>query len=159
MWARATTVVFVSIAAVLAQGCGDDGSSAPAERAGGQQVTVRVGGDEVRADVADTDQERAAGLSGRAALARDQGMLFEFPAASRPAFWMRGMRFPIDIVWIARGRVTEVTARAPVPRPGTSESELPLYRPRRNADRVLEVSAGWARRNGVGPGDAVAISR
>jgi uncharacterized protein len=149
MWARATAVLLVALTATLPVGCGGDES--------GTRVTV--GGQEIRAEVADTPEERVQGLSGRAGLDSDEGMLFELPAASRQAIWMKDMRFPIDIVWIANGRVSEVSARVSAPRPGTSESELPLYRPQNAVDRILEVSSGWAARNDVGPGDAVTVSR
>ena len=46
----------------------------------------------------------------------DRGMLFLL-ADDSPAFWMKGMRFPIDIVWIRDGReVVDVSARACRPR-------------------------------------------
>jgi uncharacterized membrane protein (UPF0127 family) len=151
MAVRAPTVLLTAVLAVtLVGGCGDDESS---------QATVRVGDQEVRADVADSPQELSAGLSGRSGLDADEGMLFLLPAPSRQPFWMKGMRFPIDIVWIANGRVSEVTASVPAPAPGTKESELPLYSPRRTVDRVLEMSSGWAKENGVGRGDAVSVSR
>jgi uncharacterized membrane protein (UPF0127 family) len=66
---------------------------------------------------------------------------------------MKGMRFPIDIIWVSAGRVVDVTAAAQPPAPG---SPLRLYSPRGGrADRALEVNAGWAKRNGVRPGARV----
>jgi uncharacterized membrane protein (UPF0127 family) len=67
---------------------------------------------------------------------------------------MKGMRFPIDIVWIERGRITGVARDVPVPVNG-----LPTYESPGPADRVLEVPAGWAARHGVGRGDQVAYGR
>jgi uncharacterized membrane protein (UPF0127 family) len=142
---RATAVLLL----LAVVGCGGGASG----------TTVRVGDAEVHADVADTPQELETGLSGHAPLDADEGMLFLLPATSRQAFWMKDMRFPIDIVWVANGRVIQVSPGLPAPRPGTSDSELPLYKPRQVVDSALEVSAGWARRNGVGPGDAVEVRR
>jgi uncharacterized membrane protein (UPF0127 family) len=65
---------------------------------------------------------------------------------------MKGMRFPIDIVWIDRGHVTGIERDAPVP-----HQDVPLYRSNGPADHVLEVPAGWAGRHGVEPGDPVTI--
>jgi uncharacterized membrane protein (UPF0127 family) len=76
-----------------------------------------------------------------------------------PRIWMKGMRFPLDLVWIDGGRVVDVTARVPDQPPGTPDAELPVYAPSRPANRVLEVNAGWAARNGVRPGDKVLYSR
>ena len=133
-------------------GCGAKGD-------GGSGTTVKVGAAEVRVEVADTPAEQANGLSRRPPLDADEGMLFDFPRSSRQPFWMKDMRFPIDIVWIANGRVAQVSPRLPAPAPGTADADLPLYRPRQAIDSALEVSSGWARENGVGPGDVVRVSR
>jgi uncharacterized membrane protein (UPF0127 family) len=67
---------------------------------------------------------------------------------------MKGMRFPIDIIWIDRGRVRGVERDAPVPR-----GALPRYSSGGPADRVLEVPAGWARRHQAGPGSRVVVAK
>jgi uncharacterized protein len=143
--------VLMLLAACLAlSACGgDDGQ--PAARG----PVLQVGDASVRVEVAADRASQERGLSGRDALAPDAGMLFVLDT-DRPVFWMRGMRFPLDIVWIARGRVVDVTAGVPLPRPGRA---LPTYSPRRPADRALEVNAGWAVRHGVRRGDAVRLRR
>jgi uncharacterized membrane protein (UPF0127 family) len=79
-------------------------------------------------------------------------MLFEYRDHLERAYWMKGMRFPIDIIWIDRGHVTGIERNAPVP-----QGDVPLYRSGGPADRVLEVTAGWAGRHRVEPGDPVTI--
>ena len=93
---------------------------------------------------------QARGLGGRARLGRDAGMYFVLTSDS-PRFWMKGMRFGLDIIWIKDGRVVDVTA-ASRPRAGTSEAQLPIYSPDRRADRALEVRPGWAARERRGRG-------
>ena len=140
-------------------GCGDSGDETPAatpERLPADTAALRVGDAVVRAEVADDDAERALGLGGRDSLARDAGMYFEL-TSDAPRIWMKGMRFPLDLVWIRNGRVVDVTARVPDEPPGTPESELPIYSPARPANRLLEVNAGWAKRNGVRVGDEVRL--
>jgi uncharacterized protein len=128
-------------------GCGSSGSKTP------QTVGVKVDGASVRAEVAATDDARREGLSGRASLAENRGMLFVYPDHVERTYWMKGMRFPIDIVWIDRGRVTGVEPNVPVP----VGDDLPLYPSRVPADRVLEVRAGWAARHHVERGEQVTI--
>jgi uncharacterized membrane protein (UPF0127 family) len=62
------------------------------------------------------------------------------------------VRFPIDIIWIERGRVAGIERDVPVP-----QGDLPLYSSDRPADRVLEVPAGWAARHGVRAGARVSV--
>ena len=155
-------VTLVALVALVAGGCGDSGDDTPraattAARPRADTVQVRVGDAAVRAEVADDDAERARGLSGRSRLARDAGMYFVLPSTAT-RFWMKGMRFPLDMVWIRGDRVVDVSARVPNPRPRTPESKLPIYSSSKPADRVLEVNAGWAKDNGVRNGDEVSLS-
>ncbi|PIR37958.1 MAG: hypothetical protein COV34_02615 [Candidatus Zambryskibacteria bacterium CG10_big_fil_rev_8_21_14_0_10_42_12] len=55
-------------------------------------------------DVADTDAERIKGLSGKESLSERTGMLFIFEESAPRSFWMKDMRFSIDIVWIDKNR-------------------------------------------------------
>ena len=75
----------------------------------------------IRVLVADTPQERAAGLSGYAGLPEDAGMLFVFPEPRQPSFWMKGMKFAIDIIWIADGTVVQIDASVSPPPPDTPD--------------------------------------
>jgi hypothetical protein len=79
-------------------------------------------------------------------------MLFVFGDRAPTTFWMKGMRFPLDIVWIDRGRVTGIERDAPVPK-----GEPPLYPSTGPVDHVLEVPAGWTARHGVMTGSPVRI--
>ena len=117
-------------------------------------MSVDVGGTTVKAEVAADSKSRERGLSGRTSLAEGRGMLFVYPDRQVRTFWMKGMRFPIDIIWIARGRVTGVERNAPVP-----VGSVPLYSSRVAADHVLEVPAGWAGRHGADAGTPVTVGR
>jgi uncharacterized membrane protein (UPF0127 family) len=157
----------VAVVALLAlAGCGSDDGSPEASTTTTEPTStaalpdpdnVQIGAARVTADVADDDAERARGLGGRKRLGRDAGMYFVLTNAA-PTFWMKGMLIPLDMIWIKDGRVVDVSARVPKPRPGTSEANLPIYSPSAPADRVLEVNSGWAHRNGVEPGDLVRLS-
>jgi hypothetical protein len=146
--AAVAVLAAVAVAAVALAG----GEEQRAERPAGAVVTV--GDASVRAEVAADQASQRRGLAGRERLAADAGMLFLLPDDS-PSFWMKGMRFPLDIVWIRDGRVVDVTAD--VPPPDAQASSLPTYSPDRPADRALEVNAGWAARHGVERGDVVRV--
>jgi uncharacterized protein len=143
------------VAAALAlAGCGSSSPDEPASAAKVRTVSVRVGAAKVQAEVAGDAAARRRGLSGRRRLPDDRGMLFVFPSREPRTFWMKGMRFPLDILWIDRGRVTGIAQDVPVP-----EGSLPVYPSGGPVDRVLEVSAGWTGRHGVSRGDRVQVGR
>jgi uncharacterized membrane protein (UPF0127 family) len=52
---------------------------------------------------ANNSTEFETGLAGRPCIPANQGMFFAFNKDGRYPFWMKGMKFPIDIVWITSG--------------------------------------------------------
>lgn len=62
---------------------------------------IEIGEQKLAVEIADNPLARARGLSDRASLEPNEGMLFVFESASQPGFWMKEMNFPIDIIWIA----------------------------------------------------------
>ncbi len=100
----------------------------------------------VNVSVAATDATRERGLSGRFGLASDEGMYFLFQKPDQYAFWMKEMRFPIDIIWINAGAIVDITTDVPIP---GSDGVLPTFAPRIPANRALEVRAGFAKAHGL----------
>ncbi len=55
----------------------------------------------IKVEMADSQAERTLGLSGRESITDDQGLLFVFEESSdRNCFWMKDMRFSIDMIWM-----------------------------------------------------------
>jgi hypothetical protein len=104
-----------------------------------QNMPVQIGNATVAAEVADTSAEQMQGLSGRASLGADAGMLFTFDAPTRTGFWMNGMRFPLDLIYMKDHAVVDLKENEPVP------TVLPTpFFASTDFDAVLEVNAGWA---------------
>lgn len=112
-------------------------------------TAMTINGKDVTVEIADTPLRRARGLSGRPSLAPDRGMLFVHDAPGRYAYWMGGMKFPLDIVWIRDGEVVDVVT---LQNPTASSAAIASYMPVADADRVLELNAGMAERLGLKPG-------
>jgi uncharacterized membrane protein (UPF0127 family) len=117
-----------------------------------ERAVIEVGGSRLTVEVARTELQRARGLAGHAPLGAAQGMLFLFDRPDRYSFWMRGMEFPIDIIWIRDGRIVHIEERLPVPVKG---GELPSYTPLAEADAVLEVRAGFSAEHRLEVGNLV----
>lgn len=105
-------------------------------------------------DIADTEPLRRLGLGGRDALSDNAGMLFVFPTSDRHGFWMKGMRFPLDIIWISDGTVVDIVTLSP-PYPGLPIP--PSHTPKADADLVLELNAGKAAELGIREGVRVSF--
>jgi hypothetical protein len=118
------------------------------------EVTIRQQSIEV--EVVRSREEQARGLSGRDSLAWGTGMLFPYERPAFASFWMKGMRFDIDIVWIRDQRIVGISER--VPHPPDSQTDPATVRPPELIDMVLEVPAGFARAHGWSRGDRVQVS-
>lgn len=107
----------------------------------------------LKVEIADTAGARSTGLSGHAPLAEDEGMYFIFPVPAIYPFWMKGMTFPIDIVWIRGEKIVGISENAAVPGSGG----IQIYSPPGLVDRVLEINAGAAKALGLVEGKMVKL--
>lgn len=106
-------------------------------------------------EVANTPELRKTGLGGRESLASNSGMLFVFDRAGKPSFWMKAMKFPIDIIWIKGSKIVDILQNVQPPSGDQADSALPLYAPVTEVDKVLEVNAGDVVKYGIKVGDRI----
>jgi uncharacterized membrane protein (UPF0127 family) len=156
--------LLVALALVLAA-CESEATPTPTPDpldVGREIIVVKVGDGVFSAIVAHTPEMRATGLSGREALGPSKGMWFDLGIERSARFWMKDMRFPIDIVWVdADLVVVSVTLNALSPDAGTADADLTLYSPDGDAlvHYVLEIGAGEAERQGIKIGATVGVAR
>ena len=107
--------------------------------------------------VADTDTKRDLGLSYFKSLPRNQGMLFLFDRPARYSFWMKGMNFALDMVWMKHlqgnnYQIVSITENAvPASYPNTFSPKAPV-------DAVLEINAFTAKGFGFSEGGEVRVA-
>ncbi|MFA5777449.1 MAG: DUF192 domain-containing protein [Parcubacteria group bacterium] len=99
-------------------------------------------------EIADTDIEMQAGLSGREKLCEKCGMLFVFSRKGRYGFWMKGMRFNLDMIWIDGNSIAYIAKDVPYDSKETISPET-------MADKVLELDAGMADELNIEIGDEI----
>lgn len=106
--------------------------------------TVAINGTELTVRVADRTFAQKKGLSGYTEESlREEGMLFVFSQQKVREFWMKGMQFDLDILWIADGRVVAIDRGVKAPYSRTDEPERATSNPLK-VDAVLELPAGKA---------------
>ena len=120
------------------------------------KVNIKIGEQYIVAELANTEAERSRGLSGRDSIGLNEGMYFAFEKPGTYGFWMKGMKFPIDIVWISEGKIIGFTENAQPPADlNAPDSELKSYVPPGEVDRVLELHVGRAKLLRAQVGDSV----
>ncbi|MBI4177363.1 MAG: DUF192 domain-containing protein [Candidatus Aenigmarchaeota archaeon] len=109
------------------------------------------------AEEADNLIKKIAGLSFRGRLPKNCAMLFSFPVEHRWSFWMFGMRFPIDIMFLDRkGRVVHIEKNA---KPFSLDpSTWKTLKPEKKFMHAVEINAGEAKNKRIKVGDALTFT-
>ena len=115
-------------------------------------ATAQIHGHTLRLEYADTPAQQEKGLGGRDTLPAEQAMLFRFKEAAQQCFWMKDMRFSLDIIWLdAAKKVVHIE-------PDLSPATYPRdYCPAEPAQYVLEANAGTTQAFHLKVGDSISF--
>jgi uncharacterized protein len=93
------------------------------------------------------------GLTKYTSIKETQGMLFIFEQPGEYGFWMKNMKFPIDIIFVQNETIVSIFQDV---QPVKNDTANPtIYQPQKPADRVLEVQSGLVKRYNIKDGDKV----
>lgn len=95
--------------------------------------TIIVAGKTYDIEVVSHQSDTSVGLAKYQSLAANQGMLFDFKVRHQPNFWMKNMKFDIDLVWIDGEKVVGVSS-------GFAATPYALIPAPAPVTRVLEVN-------------------
>ena len=110
-----------------------------------QTIHLQAGMHVIRAEVAVTPAQRAAGLMFRREMGTSEGMFFAFPQPGLQCFWMRNTLLPLTIAFIDDDdTIVDVVDMQPL-----NEGNHCSSRPVRYA---LEMNQGWFAKRGIKPG-------
>lgn len=100
--------------------------------------TLQFGTCYLKADIARTEEQQAKGLAGRDSIPSTYAMIFPFND-QQPSFWMKGMRTPIDILWVDKtNKVVKIQAQVP------ADDGATYYNPGQPINWVVETAPGRA---------------
>lgn len=110
-------------------------------------VRIKLGKAIIAAELSKSTFQKARGLMFKNSLAEGRGMLFDFGAETRPAMWMFGMLFSIDMLWLDEGfRIVHIEKDA------KPFAIWKIYTSKKNARYVLEVKSGFCQKNNISVG-------
>lgn len=101
---------------------------------------VTIGQETLHVELAQTQSEQMKGLSDRDEIGSD-GMLFFFPESQSVKFWMKDMRFALDMVWILDTTIVGIDRDV---LPPTVGRDIEVRQSPGLISAVLEVEAGGA---------------
>lgn len=115
-------------------------------------IPVYIGQKQFNAIVADTPASKTKGLGDRDSIPKDTVMLFVFDTPAQYEFWMKDMRFAIDIIWVGENRQVVFEKKNVLP------SSFPeIFTPLSPAKYVLEANAGFAEENDIKIGSLISF--
>jgi len=119
----------------------------------GPGLEARLGSCRFQLEIADSAREQYRGLSGRKSLCPDCGLLFVFGDSQPRNFVMRNMHFPLDIIYLEEGQVSEILV-------GVEPETEPLtpHISREAVDMALEINAGEAERCEISASSSIYFS-
>jgi len=112
----------------------------------------------IRAEIAESQDQRAYGLMERPSLPPEQGMLFRYtdPQPDDAGFWMYRTLIPLDIAFLDDdGQIIAIMEMEPCESP--NPRLCPIYSPGEEFVAALEVNRGAFARWGVRVGDRVSV--
>ncbi|MDO8584252.1 MAG: DUF192 domain-containing protein [bacterium] len=118
-----------------------------------QTQRIMVGDRPLFLEVVTSTHDVQQGLGDRELLPSGHGMLFVFSEPQILLFWMRHMRFPLDIIWIRDGRIVDLVENFPAPQSWVGPPSA--YQSNDEADMVLELNAGEAATYGLKRGTEI----
>jgi hypothetical protein len=110
----------------------------------------------IELEIARTPEQQARGLMYRTreSLPDDRGMYFPFEPARPVSFWMKNVRFNLDMIFVHRGEIVAIAADVPP----CVITPCPSYGPENQAvDGVVELRGGRATELNLQPGDPIRI--
>ena len=106
--------------------------------------------------IAKTDTEKEIGLSKYKNIPQNFGMLFPFGKPDYYSFWMKNMKFPIDIIFIRNNKIVTIFKNASPPK--SNNELLPIYRNQNLSDTVLEINTGLSDKYNFKSGDLIKLN-
>ncbi len=109
----------------------------------------------VKVEVVTEPDDVALGLMYREDIPEDRGMLFSFPDEGYQNFWMKNMRFPLDIIWINKNNEVVQIEENAMP---CDTDACPTYSSKEKAAYVLEVNANYTIEHNITVGSKIRIT-
>lgn len=106
----------------------------------------------IKAEIADSEEERRLGLMNRTELADGKGMWFIFEDSSPRSFWMKNTLIPLDIIFFNSEKEVVKIIENMLP---CKEDPCPSYSSVAPAMYALELPAGFVQEYSIKPGDRI----
>jgi len=118
------------------------------------KYSLEIGGKKIDLLVSDTEETRTKGLSDMEELKENTAMLFVFDKPDLYGFWMKDMKFPIDVIWLdEKMKITHIEKNVS---PDTFPNK---FFPPEKSLYVVEFNAGFSEQNSLMVGNILNLTK
>ena len=122
------------------------------------QIKVVINQKEYLLNIAKTDEERSRGLAKFDTIKENEGMLFIFDVPGRYSFYMKDMKFNIDIIFLDQNKKVVDLYKNVKFQDYKNPYDYETYKPNFNSKYTIELKEGEIEKNGVKLGDYIDFS-
>lgn len=112
----------------------------------GKKIVGSISGVPVKLKVAANEDTKAEGLMNSGEPQDNEGMLFIYDIDEPIQFWMKNVKFPLDILFFD-SNMNLINYKTMEPYRGESDENLPRYSSDRPARFAVELRSGWCKDN------------
>ena len=105
----------------------------------GKEISAMISGTPVKLIVASTDTSKAEGYSNKSEPVDNHGMIFVFDDEDNLGFWMKGVDFPLDILFFNSSGDLVNNHTMPI----SNNDDLSVYNSEKPARFAVELRKGW----------------
>lgn len=114
------------------------------------QDSVLISDEKFYIEKVSTREDLILGLGDRDKICKKCAMMFNFSNKSEHLIWMKGMRFPLDILWVEEGKIVWIEKNI-------SKDSKEIMGKGFYSDSVIELNAGTVDRYKINIGDKIVL--
>ena len=120
-----------------------------------KKQNIKIGDKNYEIFVTETEEERNTGLAAFENIKDNEGMLFEFPEENFYSFWMKDMKFDIDIIFLDQNKKVIQIFESVQKSSYQNKENHQIYLPKLKSKYVIEIKSGESKKNQLKVGDVI----
>jgi len=120
-----------------------------------KEIEIKIGDKNYKIFVTENETDRKNGLAVFEDIKEDEGMVFEFPQEDYHSFWMRGMKFDIDIIFLDKEKKVIQIYENVKKDTYKNDYDYKSFSSKLKSKSVIELKSGQVKKNGLKIGDMI----
>jgi len=116
---------------------------------------IQIGSKNYEIYITESRENQTTGLAAFEEIKENQGMIFEFPEEDYHAFWMKNMKFDIDMIFLDQNNQVIQIFENVQKSSYKSDTDFQTYMPKLKSKFVIEIKSGETKKNGLRTGDVI----